>query len=159
MSGRAQKHVLCLRPQFACIQGCDSHSWWMSKIKGWSFWPRWSDGKVQEHLPEDDKTTHTLKGQNKWEPWLGFYSPSVVGALSQDQVFRNGSMPHRSKQEGVRAPHTNGERAAPGLSSCLGYSSSVVKLSDSLWPQGLQHTRLPSPPLCPGVCSNSCSSN
>ena len=27
---------------------------------------------------------------------------------------------------------------------------------DSLRPHGLQHTRLPCPPLSPGVCSNSC---
>ena len=40
---------------------------------------------------------------------------------------------------------------------CLGavvvYSLSHV---DSLWPHELQHTRLPCPPLSPGVCSNSC---
>ena len=29
-------------------------------------------------------------------------------------------------------------------------------MSDSLQPYGLQHTRLPSPSLSPGVCSNSC---
>ena len=29
-------------------------------------------------------------------------------------------------------------------------------MSDSLQPQGLQHTRLPCPPLCPRVCSISC---
>ena len=29
-------------------------------------------------------------------------------------------------------------------------------MSDSLWPHGLQHTRLPSPPLSPRVCTNSC---
>ena len=29
-------------------------------------------------------------------------------------------------------------------------------LSDSLWPQGSQHTRLPYPSLCPRVCSSSC---
>ena len=34
------------------------------------------------------------------------------------------------------------------------FSLSVV--SDSLWPPGLQHTRLPCPSLSPGVCSNSC---
>ena len=33
-------------------------------------------------------------------------------------------------------------------------SPSVV--SDSLWPDGLQHTRLPCPSLSPGVYSNSC---
>ena len=29
-------------------------------------------------------------------------------------------------------------------------------MSDSLWPHGLQYTRLPCPSLSPGVCSNSC---
>ena len=28
-------------------------------------------------------------------------------------------------------------------------------VSDSLWPHGLQHTRLPCPSLSPGICSNS----
>ena len=32
---------------------------------------------------------------------------------------------------------------------------SVSKLSDSLWSQGPQHTRLPCPSLSPGACSNS----
>ena len=34
------------------------------------------------------------------------------------------------------------------------FSCSVV--SDSLWPHGLQHSRLPCPSLSPGVCSKSC---
>ena len=34
------------------------------------------------------------------------------------------------------------------------FSCQVV--SDSLWPHGLQHTRLPRPSLSPGVCSSSC---
>ena len=29
-------------------------------------------------------------------------------------------------------------------------------MSDSLWPRGLQHTRLPCPSQSPGACSNSC---
>ena len=29
-------------------------------------------------------------------------------------------------------------------------------MSDSFWPHGLQHTRLPCPSLSPGVCPNSC---
>ena len=37
------------------------------------------------------------------------------------------------------------------------FSPSVV--SDSLWPHGLQHARLPCPLPTPGVCSNSCPLN
>ena len=40
--------------------------------------------------------------------------------------------------------------------SSVQFSHSVV--FDSLHPHGLQHTRLPCPPLSPGVCSNSCPS-
>ena len=32
----------------------------------------------------------------------------------------------------------------------------LIVVSDSLWPHGLQHARLPCPSLCPRVCSNSC---
>ena len=37
------------------------------------------------------------------------------------------------------------------------FSCSVM--SDSLWPHGLQHTRLPCPLLTPGACSDSCPSS
>ena len=37
------------------------------------------------------------------------------------------------------------------------YSRSVM--SDSLWPLGQEHARLPCPSLTPGVCSNSCPSS
>ena len=43
------------------------------------------------------------------------------------------------------------------LVSSLQFSHSVV--SDSLWPHGLQHTRLPCPWPTPGVYSNSCLSS
>ena len=46
-------------------------------------------------------------------------------------------------------------RRQSGLLECvvLFFGHSVV--SSSLWPQGLLYTRLPCPPLSPGVCSNS----
>ena len=40
------------------------------------------------------------------------------------------------------------------LRNLLLFSCSVM--SDSLWPHGLQHARLPCPSLSPGLCSNSC---
>ena len=43
-------------------------------------------------------------------------------------------------------------------SSCsIQFSRSVM--SNSLWPRGLQHTRLPCPSPTPGACSNSCLSS
>ena len=43
--------------------------------------------------------------------------------------------------------------------TCLGYASvqfSRSVMSNSLWPQGLQHTRLSCPSPTPGACSNIC---
>ena len=54
--------------------------------------------------------------------------------------------------------HTStGKQTLNGKHHCC---CSVAKIvSDSLWPDGLQHTRLPSPSLSPRVCSNSCPSS
>ena len=41
--------------------------------------------------------------------------------------------------------------------SSVQFSCAVV--SDSLWPHGLQHARLPCPSPTPGACSNSCPSS
>ena len=49
----------------------------------------------------------------------------------------------------------NRPRSPPQLGSLsVQFSRSVV--SDSLWPHGLQHARLPCPSLSPGACSNWC---
>ena len=42
----------------------------------------------------------------------------------------------------------------PWMTKSVLFSHSVM--SDSLWPHGLQHTRLPCPSPTPGACSNSC---
>ena len=44
--------------------------------------------------------------------------------------------------------------AVPGIVSSVQFSCSVV--SNSLWPHGLQHARLPCPSPTPRACSNSC---
>ena len=43
------------------------------------------------------------------------------------------------------------------LNSSVQFLHSVM--SNSLWPHGLQHTRLPCPSPTPGACSNSCPSS
>ena len=45
-----------------------------------------------------------------------------------------------------------------GFKICLVQFSHSL-LSDTLWPHGLQHTRLPCPSPTPGACSNSCPSS
>ena len=50
------------------------------------------------------------------------------------------------------------EHWAQILSHCTAVTSqTLIKLCLTLWSHGLQHTRLPCPPLSPGVHSNSCS--
>ena len=46
------------------------------------------------------------------------------------------------------------DSTSSGGNTIVQFSRSVV--SNSLWPHGLQHTRLPRPSLIPGVYSNSC---
>ena len=43
------------------------------------------------------------------------------------------------------------------INSVIQFSHTTV--SDSLWPHGLQHARLPWPSSTPGACSNSCPSS
>ena len=50
-----------------------------------------------------------------------------------------------------------GDRSICWNLSSVQFSHSVV--SNSLWPYGLQHARLPCPSLTPWACSKSCSSN
>ena len=45
------------------------------------------------------------------------------------------------------------------LLSTFSQFSSVAVVSNSLWPHGLQRTRLPCPSPTPGACSNSCPSS
>ena len=47
----------------------------------------------------------------------------------------------------------------PSVHPFLHFLFSCSVMSDSLWPHGLQHSRLPCPSLSPGVCSNSCPLN
>ena len=52
---------------------------------------------------------------------------------------------------------TTGKTIALTGRTLVQFSRSV--LSDSLWPHGLQHTRLPCPSTAPRACSNSCPSS
>ena len=45
------------------------------------------------------------------------------------------------------------------VSFCCSVQFSCPVMSESLWPHGLQHARLPCPSLSSGACSNSCPSS
>ena len=58
----------------------------------------------------------------------------------------------RDRKPGVL--HPGSQRCGHSLETELQFSCSF--LSDSLWPHGLQHTRLPCPSPAPGACSKTC---
>ena len=55
-------------------------------------------------------------------------------------------------------PHRKTKCISLKSEDCLCQFSPLV-VSNSLWPHGLQHTRLPCPSSTPGACSNSCPSS
>ena len=59
----------------------------------------------------------------------------------------------KSRQRETRR-REGGKKDDSGHCSTVQFSHSVM--SDSLWPHGLQHARLPCPSVSPRVCSNSC---
>ena len=69
-------------------------------------------------------------------------------------VFNSGGKVDFQAQwfKGFRCPHLQCECQWEEQNNVVVFSYSV--LSDSLWPHGLLHTRLPCPSLSPSVCSN-----
>ena len=76
-------------------------------------------------------------------------------------MVRNGESPNTRQGEScsdggvmvVDESYGTSQKRNRSLSSVDPHCS--VTKSDSLWSHGLQHTRLPSPSLSPGVCSDS----
>ena len=72
---------------------------------------------------------------------------SVCHLMDEDKV-------QASWWEGLAVGETGLALVGMVILSSVQFSRSVV--SDSLWPHGLQHFRLPCPSLSPRACSNSC---
>ena len=85
-----------------------------------------------------------------------FLSETSMGIWWTGMWLRVGEIPFttwnpQQSQQGCEE-EGRGEKGKVTISSL--FSWSVV--SNSLWPQGLQHARLPCPSPFPGICSNSC---
>ena len=137
-------------------RGCQSRPGWPDK----SFWKKGICLLCASHVyKKHPKSSHILKGHT----WSGLKSsaltiwaalPSCLGGSQLcDTLFL-----HISNQlipsvlwEHQTSPSSWDLCWQPSVK--LLFSHSVV--SDSLRPHGPQHTRLPCPSLCPGVCSNS----
>ena len=70
------------------------------------------------------------------------------------KITEDGDCSHANKQTNKQKGFVLGREAMTNVSS---FSHSVV--SNSLWPHGLKHARLPCPSPTPGACSNSCPSS
>ena len=103
-------------------------------------------------------------GFSRQEYWSGVPLPSPEGIISKHKFQENGYICGSSTKTTQRAPKLAviffklGSRS---LNVCycslVQFSHSVV--SDSLWPHGLQHARLPCPSPTPEACSDSCPSS
>ena len=97
--------------------------------------------------------THVLGFQ-----WVLGSDGGMTGGMCVPEVIRPKKISEmlvleKSRSSGpLRVESSSG--ALGGTSVGLLFSSSVM--ADSLWPHGLEHTRLPCPALSSGVCSNSC---
>ena len=100
--------------------------------KNWCFWTVVLE-KILES-PLNCKEIEPVHSEGD-QPWDFFGGNDVVWKKSQSPKVMNGVISSVSVQ----------------------FSCSVM--SDSLWPHGLQHARLPCPSPTPGNCSNSCPSS
>ena len=80
-----------------------------------------------------------MTGKNAWKNFLGKCFVFRFGWGTQGYSYT-----HISWAVHIRSAHL--------ILSLLLFNHSVM----SLWPHGLQHTRLPRPSVSPRVCSNSC---
>ena len=113
-----------------------------------------------------------MKGHDSSEVFLASITGNVQNALSQgilqaDKVWRDQKNDFQHCMTGNYMRYSSGNKNYPsryrGLwlkresqaGSCCCYCCSAAQF-DSLWPYGLQHSRLPCHSLSPGICSNSC---
>ena len=88
----------------------------------------------------------------KWEVTQKAWGPRHVGLFRSLKVARRFPFPFWKFSEIYPF-----ELHLSGRKDSVQFSRSVM--SDSLWPHGLQHARLPCPLLTPRACSNSCPSS
>ena len=118
------------------------------------------DIKVFWKLLDSDLTCKVLRNQNfslsnrkkSWENWkpMSFLGP--LRELKSQDKLPPWNLKGQANWESPSKTQDLDRFCVKGL--LMLFSRSV--LSDSLWPHGLQHARLPCPSLSPRVCSNSC---
>ena len=89
---------------------------------------------------------------------LEWVAISFFRESSQPRIFCTAGRPYHLSHQGSTKMSCNRWIIKP-----TGYIHAIEHLlfsrsvmSNSLWPRGLQHTRLPCPSLSPGVCPSSC---
>ena len=102
-----------------------------------------------EHFPKEP-LTFSLEVSYVWNHTVcGVHACACsVASVMPSSLHHHGLQPSGSSARGTLPVGILEELAV------LLFSRSVV--SDSLWPHGLQHARLPCPSASPRICSNSC---
>ena len=115
------------------------------------------DGRQEEKWMTEDEMVG-------WHHWLNGHEFKQAPGGGEGQGSLAGCSPWGHKESDMTKWLNNisfvksfQEYGDTNMRSILSFSCSVVPYS--LWPQGLQHTRLPCPSPPPGVCSNSCPLN
>ena len=96
---------------------------------------------------------HVLLGSSYVKTLRGNDNPVTISKPTPQTVVPK----HHSPCKGTRATWRKSWFQAGGRKCTVQFSSSVM--SDSLWPHGLQHARLPCPSSTPRAYSNSCPSS
>ena len=119
-------------------------------------WAKWAHALVQ------GQPFHLCPGSllmltQGWDPnCLYILPPSSAATKTKSRDFPGGPV--------VKTPAANarGMGSIPSQGTKISYATvqfSCPVISDSLWPQGLQHVRPPCPSITPGDYSNSCPSS
>ena len=98
-----------------------------------------------------------MKGKPDWEKISAKDTSATAQSLQLCPTLHDpidGSPPGSPSLRFSRQEHWSGLGLIPRVHFSVQFSCSAV--SDSLWPHGLQHARLPCPSPTPGASSNSC---
>jgi len=145
-------HVGCLHGRNASVISAPGR-WWLSHVthepNGLMLWSKAA-------FPPRSWVSFLMLTQG-WDP-NRFYllPPSSAATKTKNRDFPGGPV--------VKTPAANarGMGSIPSQGTKISYARvqfSCPVISDSLWPQGLQHARPPCPSTTPGGYSNSCPSS
>ena len=141
---------------------------WFRKISWrriWQLAPVFLPGKLHEQRSLIGYTVCSVAKSQTWQSAHTFlkincswhFSLSLFSISSESLYIWEKQIRCPLMQEDCTSPHSFPPCSQIySYSCCISHCSVYSVMFDSLWPHGLQHTRLPCPSPSPGACSNSC---